>query len=137
MLKKIDHVGIAVRSLEAALPFYREAMGLRLQGIETVEGYLVRIAFLEIGESKIELLEPTSAESFLCPFLDRHGDGMHHVAYQVEDIVAAIRLMKQKGVRMRDEEPRPGAHGALVAFLDPGSSHFVLTELCQTKGPKR
>ncbi len=131
MLTRIDHLGIAVRSLHEAIPFYRDTLGMALGGIEDVPEYRVRVAFLEIGGSKIELLEPTSEAGMIAEFLTAHGPGFHHVAYEVADVDAAIRACEARGVKMIDARPRRGAHGAWVAFIDPGSSGSALTELCQ------
>lgn len=130
MLKKIYHLGIAVRSLKETVPFYRDTLGLELSGVEEVPEYGVKVAFLEIGESKVELLEPIG-DGMIARFLKEHGPGIHHVAYEVDDLAAAIRHLESTGVKMMDRTPRPGAHGALVAFVDPSSSHAVVTELCQ------
>lgn len=131
MLSKINHIGIAVRSLDESLPFYRDNLALPFHGIEEVADQKVRVAMLGIGESKIELLEPTSEESPVARFLEKNGPGMHHVAYEVDDIMAAIACLKERGVRMIDDAPRNGAHGSLIAFIHPKSSCSVLTELCQ------
>lgn len=131
MLTKIDHIGIAVHSLEEALPFYRDALGMTLAGTEEVANQKVRVALLTIGESKIELLEPTSADSPVAKFLERNGSGVHHLAYSVADIEAVIAGLTAKGTRMIDAAPRDGAHGARIAFIHPKSSGGVLTELCQ------
>lgn len=130
MLKRIYHLGIAVRSIEETVPFYRNVLGLALTGIEAVPEYGVKVAFLDVGQSKVELLEPI-ADGMIARFVRDHGPGLHHVAYEVEDLVAAIRQCESAGVKMIDRSPRRGAHGALVAFVDPGSSHSVVTELCQ------
>lgn len=131
MLKKIDHLGIVVRSLEEAIPFYRDTLGLAFGGIEEVSGYRVRVAFFHVGESKVELLEPTSDTGMVADFLAAHGPGLHHVAYEVADLERTIETCGLRGVRMIQGIPRQGAHGARVAFVDPGSSRAVLTELCQ------
>ena len=131
MLTKIDHIGIAVKSLDEALPFYRDNLGMSFAGIEEVVEQKVRVAMLVIGESKIELLEPTSADSPLARFLEKNGPGIHHLAYEVEDIEAAIARLMSEGARMIDEKPRSGAHGTRIAFVHPKSSLGVLTELCQ------
>lgn len=131
MLNKINHIGIAVRSLDEILPFYRDDLKLAFHGTEEVPDQKVRVAMLGIGESKIELLEPTSEDSPIARFLEKNGPGMHHVAYEVDDIMAAIVRLKERGVRMIDEAPRNGAHGSLIAFIHPKSSNGVLTELCQ------
>ena len=131
MTKRIAHLGIAVRSLEEAIPFYRDTLGLTFGGIEEVPGYGVKVAFLVAGESKLELLEPTSKDGMVGEFLRAHGPGFHHVAFEVDDIEAAIEACTARGVGMIDRAPRLGAHGARVAFVDPGSSGSVLTELLQ------
>lgn len=131
MLSKINHIGVAVTSLEEALPFYRDSLGMTFSGTEEVPSQLVRVAFLSVGESKIELLEPTSPDSPVAKFLEKNGPGVHHVAYGVEDIEAAIASLVANGTRMIDAVPRNGAHGARIAFIHPKSSGGVLTELCE------
>ena len=130
-MHKINHIGIAVQSIDTSLPFYRDQLGMAFLGCEEVVEQKVRVAMLAIGESKIELLEPTSPESPVAKFLEKSGPGIHHVAYEVADIEAAIASMIAAGARMIDEKPRNGAHGTLIAFVHPKSSHGVLTELCQ------
>ncbi|MBU5635751.1 methylmalonyl-CoA epimerase [Geomonas sp. Red69] len=131
MLTKINHLGVAVTSIEEALPFYRDTLGMKFSGIEEVPSQLVKVAFLSIGESKIELLEPTSTESPVAKFLEKNGPGVHHVAYGVKDIDATIARLIAGGTRMIDTSARTGAHGARIAFLHPKSSNGVLTELCE------
>lgn len=131
MLTKINHIGIAVNFLDEAIPFYRDNLGMAFKGMEEVAEQQVKVAFLEVGESKIELLEPTSAESPVARFLEKNGPGIHHIAYQVEDLEAAIAKLESEGARMIDKVPRLGAHGARIAFIHPKSSNGVLTELCQ------
>ena len=131
MLTKINHIGIAVKSLEENLPFYRDNLGMAFAGIEEVAEQKVRVAMLQIGESKIELLEPTSEESPIAKFLEKNGTGVHHLAYEVNDIEAAIAKMLADGARMVDQTPRNGAHGTRIAFVHPKSSNGILTELCQ------
>ena len=131
MLQKINHIGIAVQSLDETLPFYRDGLKMPLCGIEEVADQKVRVAMLGIGESKIELLEPTSPDSPIAKFLDKNGPGIHHIAYEVEDVAQAIEQMIADGARMVDQVPRDGAHGTRIAFVHPKSSHGVLTELCQ------
>ena len=132
MLQKINHIGIAVQSLEASIPFYRDALSMPFQGFEEVAEQKVRVAMLQVGESKIELLEPTSPDSPIAKYLEKSGPGIHHVAYEVADIEAAIAAMQRQGARMIDELPRNGAHGTKIAFVHPKSSCGVLTELCQS-----
>ncbi|GAB4303388.1 MAG: methylmalonyl-CoA epimerase [Desulfuromonadia bacterium] len=131
MLRRIDHIGIAVPSLEGALPFYRQNLSLPFHGIEEVPDQKVRVAMLGIGESKIELLEPTSPDSPVARFLEKSAPGIHHIAYAVDDIETTLARLKGEGVRLIDETPRTGAHGARIAFIHPRSSSGVLTELCQ------
>jgi len=132
MLQKINHIGIAVQSLDATLPFYREALGMIFKGEEEVAEQMVKVAMLQVGESKIELLEPTDPASPIAKFLEKNGPGIHHIAYEVEDIEAAIAHMLAQGARMIDALPRNGAHGTRIAFVHPKSSNGVLTELCQS-----
>ena len=131
MLQKINHIGIAVQSLDAIIPFYRDSLGMSLLGIEEVAEQKVRVAMLQIGESKIELLEPMAEDSPIARFLEKNGPGIHHLAYEVEDIEAAIARLLATGARMIDEAPRNGAHGTRIAFVHPKSSNGVLTELCE------
>jgi methylmalonyl-CoA/ethylmalonyl-CoA epimerase len=133
MLTKINHIGIAVTSLDASLPFYRDNLRMEFAGIEEVTEQKVKVAMLQIGESKIELLEPTSSDSPVAKFIEKNGPGIHHVAYEVDDIEAAIARLIADGARMIDEKPRVGAHDTRIAFIHPKSSNGVLTELCQCK----
>lgn len=128
---KIDHLGIAVRSLEAALPLYTDALSLPLHETEEVSDQKVRTAIFMVGESRLELLEPTSPESPIAKFLDKRGEGIHHVALAVPDVKAALEHLRAKGCQLIDEAPRTGAGGALIAFVHPKSTHGVLLELCQ------
>jgi methylmalonyl-CoA/ethylmalonyl-CoA epimerase len=132
MLTKINHIGIAVQSLDAAIPFYRDNLGMALLGIEEVAEQKVKVAMLQIGESKIELLEPTAEDSPVAKSIEKNGPGIHHLAYEVNDIEAAIAKLVAEGARMIDETPRNGAHGTRIAFVHPKTSNGVLTELCQT-----
>jgi methylmalonyl-CoA/ethylmalonyl-CoA epimerase len=134
MLKKISHIGIAVASLAEAIPFYRDSLGMVWQGTEEVVEQKVKVAFLAVGESKIELLEPTAADSPVAKFLEKNGPGIHHLAYEVDDLAMALAKLEADGVRLIDRTPRAGAHGARIAFLHPKSSAGVLTELCQVEG---
>jgi len=129
--KKINHIGIAVKNIENAVPFYRDVLGMAFEGTEEVAEQRVRVAFLAVGESRIELLEPTSPDSPVAKFLEKNGEGTHHVAYEVEDLARAIDELKALDVRLIDETPRCGAHGTRIAFLHPKASGGVLTELCQ------
>ncbi|MBI1921470.1 MAG: methylmalonyl-CoA epimerase [Geobacter sp.] len=132
MLTRINHIGIAVNSLDESIPFYRDSLGMTFLGWEEVTEQKVKVAFLQVGESKIELLEPTSPESPIAKFLEKNGPGIHHIAYEVADIETAIKKLEFEGLRMIDAAPRNGAHGAKIAFLHPKSSGGVLTELCQS-----
>jgi methylmalonyl-CoA/ethylmalonyl-CoA epimerase len=136
MIKKVDHIGIAVKSLEAVLPFYTEVLKLPLIGIEEVESEKLKVAFLQAGEAKIELLEATSAESTIAKFIEKRGEGIHHVALGVESIEERMKEMQEQGIRMLSDEPKIGAGGAHVAFMHPKSTSGVLMELCEKKGKK-
>lgn len=131
MPKKISHIGIAVENIDAALPFYRDVLGLEFEGTEVVAEQKVKVAFLAIGESRIELLEPTSSDSPVAKFLEKNGPGIHHLAYQVEGLEERLGSLKAQGVRLIDESPRCGAHHTRIAFLHPKASGGVLTELCE------
>ena len=131
MLKKINHIGIAVKSLEASIPFYRDQLGMTFEGTEEVADQKVRVAFLQIGESRIELLEPTADDSPIAIFLEKKGEGVHHMAYEVEDVAATLAEMEEQGLRLIDKTPRRGAHNSLIAFLHPKATGGVLTEICQ------
>src|SRR5258705_8396073 len=125
----LDHVGIAVKDLTAALAFYRDALGLEIEAPEEVPSQRVRAHFLPVGESKLELLEPTGAESPIAKYLEKRGPGLHHITLRVEDIHSALRQLNDRGVKLIDAEPRAGAEGAMVAFIHPSSAHGVLVEL--------
>lgn len=132
MIRKINHVGIAVSSLDEHIPFYRDVLGLTFAGTEEVPGQKVRVAMFQVGEVKIELLEPLSEESPIAKFIEKKGEGIHHLAYETDDIENELEGMKAKEICLIDEEPRHGAHGSRIAFLHPRSSGKVLTELCQS-----
>lgn len=129
---KINHLGIATKGIEEALKFWDDALGLENVHTEVVEDQKVRVAMLPIGESRVELLEPTSEDSPISKFLEKRGGGIHHIAVEVEDIVASLARLKEKGMRLIDESPRIGAEGCLVAFVHPAASGGVLLELVQT-----
>ena len=131
MVKKIDHIGIAVKSLEESLKFYENVLGIKAQGNEVIEEQKVRVAFLPIGDTEIELLESTEENGPISKFIEKKGEGIQHIAYKVDDIDKAIEEMKSKGIRMIDEKPRYGAGGAKIAFLHPKSTFGVLIELCE------
>ncbi|HOR00846.1 MAG TPA: methylmalonyl-CoA epimerase [Anaerolineae bacterium] len=130
MLNKIDHIGIAVRNLDEALRFYRDALGLEVE-IEEVPAQQVRVAMLPIGESRIELLESTSPDGPIGRFIEKRGEGIQHICIQVADIAAALEQLRAHGVRLIDREPRIGAGGHRVAFLHPASASGVLIELSE------
>ncbi|MBS4537567.1 methylmalonyl-CoA epimerase [Clostridium sp. D2Q-11] len=131
MVKKVDHIGIAVKDLDETLKFYTDVLGMDLQGTEVVEEQKVKVAFLPIGDTEMELLESTDKEGPIARYIEKKGEGVQHIAYRVDDIEKAIEEMKAKGIRMIDEKPRYGAGGAKIAFLHPKSTHGVLVELCQ------
>jgi len=133
---KIDHIGIATNGIEEAAAAYRDALGIQVTETEEVSGQKVRVAMLPIGESRIELLEATSADSPISKFLAKRGPGIHHIALRVEDIRARLADLKSKGARLIDEEPRTGAGGCLVAFIHPSSTGGVLIELVENVGEK-
>lgn len=130
MLKKIDHLGIAVHSIEKARIFYEDILGLTCDRIEEVVSQKVRVAFFKIGEVAIELLEPTDSESPVAVFLQKHGEGVHHVGYLSENIREQLKLASQKGYRLIHEKPVPGAGGKEIAFFHPTVTNGVLTEIC-------
>ena len=130
-LKQIEHIGIAVKDLETSIPFYTDLLGLKLVGIETVESEQVRVAFIEIGETRLELLEATSSDSSIAKFIEKKGEGIHHIAFQTENSQQHLDFLREKGIKLINEVPKEGAHGNLVAFLHPKSTNSVLMELCQ------
>lgn len=128
---KINHLGIATKGIDEALKFWEGALGLENVHTEIVEDQKVRVAMLPIGETRIELLEPVSEDSPISKFLEKRGGGIHHIAVEVEDIIASLKKLKAEGVRLIDETPRIGAEGCLVAFVHPSSANGVLLELTQ------
>ena len=129
--KKIDHIGIAVKSIEERLGFYESTLGLHLEGVETVEEQKVKTAFLPCGDSELELLESTADDGAVARFIEKNGEGVQHIALRVEDIDKALEELKEKGVRLIDETPRIGAGGARIAFVHPKATGGVLLELCE------
>jgi len=127
----IDHLGIAVHSIEEASRFYRDVLGLECEGTEEVAGQKVRVAFFQVGEVRVELVEPAADDSPIRKFLDKRGPGLHHIAYRVADLPAVLSELKASGTRLIDETPRDGAHGMKIAFVHPASTGGVLTEFCQ------
>lgn len=128
---KIDHIGIATKGIDEAADFYRESLGLEVAETEEVANQKVRVAMLPVGDSRIELLEPTSEDSPISKFLAKRGPGIHHLAVRVENIRESLASLKEKGARLIDDEPRAGAGGCLVAFIHPSSTGGVLIELVQ------
>ncbi len=131
MIKQINHIGIAVRSLDEHIPFYRDVLGLKLLGIEEVADQHVRTAIFEIGDVRIELLQPTDAQSPVAGFLQKRGEGMHHIALQSDNLEKELQQVQDKGIRLIDKKPRQGAHKMRIAFLHPKSTGNVLFELCE------
>ncbi|MDD4334349.1 MAG: methylmalonyl-CoA epimerase [Desulfotomaculaceae bacterium] len=130
MLKKVDHIGIAVKDLAEATKFY-EALGLKSVGTEIVEEQKVKVAFFPVGDSEVELLESTAPDGPIAKYIDKNGAGIQHIAFRVDNIEKALAELKEKGVRLIDEKPRYGAGGAKIAFLHPKSTFGVLIELCE------
>ncbi|MBW2054379.1 MAG: methylmalonyl-CoA epimerase [Deltaproteobacteria bacterium] len=128
---KIDHLGIAVNSIEDGKNFWTDALGLEFEGSETVEEQKVTTAFFPVGESEVELLESTAPDGPIAKFLEKKGPGIHHVAFRVENIEEALAELKEKGIRLIDEKPRMGAGGAKIAFLHPKATNGILVELCE------
>jgi methylmalonyl-CoA/ethylmalonyl-CoA epimerase len=128
---RIDHLGIAVNSIDQGKNFWTDIMGLQFEGTETVEAQKVTTAFFPVGESEVELLESTAPDGPIARYLEKKGEGIQHVAFRVDNIEAALQELKEKGVRLIDEKPRKGAGGAKIAFLHPKSTNGVLVELCE------
>lgn len=131
MMNKVDHIGIAVKSIDERLTYYIETLGLKLLKIEEVPSQHVRVAFIDAGNVKFELLEPTSEESAIFRHIEKRGEGIQHVAFGVTDIRERMQELREKGIRILSDEPKPGAGGAEVAFLHPKDSFGVLYELCE------
>ena len=127
----LDHVGIAVSDLQASLAFFKDVLGLHVEASEEIASQRVRATFLNTGQSTLEMLEATAPDSPIAKFVEKRGAGMHHVALRVDDIEAALAHLRSRGIRLIDEKPRPGAEGALVAFIHPSAAHGVLVELKQ------
>jgi len=132
-ISHIEHIGIAVKNLEEAIPFYEKVLGLKCYSIEEVKDQKVRTAFFKVGQTKIELLESTDPEGPIGKFLANRGEGVHHMAYAVENLVYCLQEMEVKGIRLIDQKPRKGAEGLNIAFLHPKSTSGVLTEFCEIK----
>jgi len=131
MVTKVDHIGIAVSNLDDTLELYQEVLGLKCVNTEVVEGQKVKVAFLPIGDTEIELLESTSEDGPIAKFIEKKGEGVQHIAFKVDNIEEALEEMRQKGMKLIDEQPRYGAGGAKIAFLHPKSTKGVLIELCE------
>jgi len=130
-LTHIEHLGIAVKSIEAQLPYYENVLGLKCYSIEEVADQKVKTAFFKIGQTKIELLEPTSEDSAVAKFIEKKGEGIHHIAFACGSVAAALAEVEGKGVQLIDKAPRKGAEGLNIAFLHPKTTGSVLTELCE------
>ncbi len=132
-LTHIEHIGIAVKSLEESIPFYEKVLGLKCYAIEEVKDQKVKTAFFKIGDTKLELLESTDPDGPIGRFIERKGQGLHHIAFAVRGIDSALEEAEQKGVQLIDKKPRKGAEGLDIAFLHPRSTFGVLTEFCEKK----
>ncbi len=131
MIEKIDHIGIAVRSIEKTSELLSNILGLKVASEENVEEQKVKVAFLPLGDSELELLESTSPEGPIARFIEKKGEGIQHIAFRVDNIEKALEKLKKEGVRLIDEKPRYGAGGAKIAFLHPKSTNGILIELCE------
>lgn len=132
MLKKVNHIGIAVRSIEESAKFY-EKLGLKIESVEVVEAQKVRVAFISLGEVRLELLEATSEDSPVAKFIEKKGEGIHHLALGTGKLVNMLQHSENEGIRLIDKTPRKGAHNTDIAFLHPKSTHGILLELCEEK----
>ena len=130
-VKKIDHIGIAVKNLDETMKFYADALGLKTIATEVVEDQKVRIAFIPVGDSEVELIESTSPDGPVAKFIEQRGEGLQHIAFRVENIEEALQELKNKGIRLIDEKPRKGAGGAMIAFVHPKATNGVLVEITQ------
>jgi len=133
-ISHIEHLGIAVKSIDDSLPYYEQVLGLKCYNIEEVADQKVKTAFFKVGQTKIELLEPTSEDSAVAKFIEKKGEGIHHIAFSVNGVQAALDEVAAKGVQLIDKAPRNGAEGLNIAFLHPKSTCSVLTELCENPG---
>ena len=132
-LTHIEHLGIAVKSLDEAIPYYENVLGLKCYAIEEVTDQKVKTAFFKIGQTKLELLEPTCPESTIAGFIEKRGEGIHHLAFATDDVAACLAEAEEKGVRLIDKAPRAGAEQMMIAFIHPKSTKGVLTEFCMKK----
>lgn len=133
MVKKVSHIAIAVRDIEEAAKFYEEKLGLRLVGRESVPGTKVKVGFIPVGDTRIELVQPDSPESPIAKFLATHGPGLQHVCFEVDDVAAELSRLDSEGVRLIDKTPHAGAHGTQVGFIHPHATGGVLVELSEQK----
>jgi len=131
MIEKIDHIGIAVKSIEKTSELLSNILGLKVAGEEIVEEQKVKVAFLPLGDSELELLESISPESAIARFIEKKGEGIQHIAFRVDNIEEILEKLKKEGVRLVDEKPRYGAGGAKIAFLHPKDTNGILVELCE------
>lgn len=132
-ISRVDHIGIAVKSIEESLKFYEGVLGIKCQGQEEVVDQKVITAFLPLGDTEIELLQSTSEDGTIAKFIEKKGEGMHHIAFRVDNIEKALEELKAKGIRLIDEVPRLGAGGAKIAFIHPKASNGVLIEISERK----
>ena len=132
-LSHIEHIGIAVNNLNEAIPYYENILGLKCYAIEEVKDQKVKTAFFKVGQTKLELLESTSTEGPIAKFIEKRGQGIHHLAFAVEDIENALHEVEGKGIKLIDQQARKGAEGLDIAFLHPKSTFGVLTEFCEDK----
>ena len=130
-LTHIEHIGIAVKNLDESIKFYEEILGLKCYAVEEVTDQKVKTAFFQIGQTKIELLESTDPEGPIGKFIEKRGEGIHHIAYAANELESSLEALKNKGVKLIDEKPRQGAEGLSIAFIHPKDTHGVLTELCE------
>jgi len=128
---KLDHIGIAVKDLDQAKKFYGEVLGFEVSDLEELPERKLKLCFVDVGSVKVELLVPTDPDSAVGKFLEKRGPGIHHLCYKVDDVAAKLSVLKAAGMKLIDEQPRPGAHNTLVAFVHPSSAGGVLTELSQ------
>jgi len=130
----IEHIGIAVKNLDESIKFYEKILGLKCYAVEEVTDQKVKTAFFQIGQTKIELLESTDPEGPIGKFIEKRGEGIHHIAYAAKELESSMEELKSKGIKLIDDKPRPGAEGLNIAFLHPKSTNGVLTELCEKPG---
>ena len=134
MIEKVDHIGIAVKNLEETVKLYRDVLGMEVSEIQTGSGRN-KLVFVNAGGTEIELIEDQTSDGAIAKFIDKRGEGIHHICYKVDNIVETLRRLKEKGIPLIDSQPRPGARGSQVAFVHPKGAYGVLVELCQEKEP--